>query len=291
MKWLMTALLFLLAASVPCHAQADPHVFTVQSDENLEFARELCLAALAAAGVEARFSLFPMAHPKRLNAELASGNLSLAFLPPDEDSSALENQGYVKPLKVPLDRGLLGYRICLVRDEDADLLQNVRNADDLKRIRIGQGASWGDIKVYQEAGIEVVEAPFSSVSDPMKALASRYYDALPLGVDEYRFFLQSYHKEAPGITADRHIAISYPWNRYVWISTVAKDSKLLQESLDKGFEIIAANGQFEAIYAKFKDAEPRKQLMGRRIIRLQNAHSTPEDVDPRFRHLIIQAPG
>lgn len=290
MKRLVTALYVLLAFMAPLRVQAEPYQFTVHSGEHLEFARELCRAALAAAGMEASFTYFPPAQNKRLYAELASGNLAIAFVPPDEDTSTLEKQGLIRALRVPLERGLLGYRICLVRDEDAALLGNVRSAEDLKKIRIGQGIGWGDLAVYRNAGIDVVEAPFNSVSDPVKALASGHFDALPLGVNEYQLFLQAYNKEASGITADRHIVISYPWFRYVWVSTAAKDSKLLFEALDKGFRIIAANGEFVAIYEKYKDAEPRKHLVGRRTIHLQSPYSTDDDIDPRFRHLIIRTP-
>jgi ABC-type amino acid transport substrate-binding protein len=274
----------------PLRVQAEPIQITVHSGEHLEFARELCRAALAAAGMEANFSYFPPAQNKRLYAELASGNLALAFTPPDEETIALEKQGSIKAIRVPLERGLLGYRICLVRDEDADLLENVRSVDDLRKIRIGQGIGWGDITVYRNAGIGVVEAPFNSVSDPVKALASGHFDALPLGVNEYKIFLQAYNKEASGITAERHIVISYPWFRYVWVSTAAKDSNLLLEALDKGFGIIAANGEFVAIYEKYKGADPKRQQVGRRTIHLQSPYSTDEDVDPRFRHLIIRTP-
>jgi len=290
MKKLATALLLLLVCIASRQARAQPYVFTVHSDEHLKFARELCLAALAAAGMEASFAYFPPAQNKRLYAELASGNLAIVFTPPDEDTLALEKQGRIKALRVPLERGLLGYRICLVREEDANMLQNVRTAEDLKKVRIGQGIGWGDIVVYRDAGINVVEAPFNITSDPVKALASGYFDALPLGLDEYQLFLQAYNKEASGITADRHIVISYPWFRYVWVSTVAKDSKLLMEALDKGFGIIAANGEFVAIYEKYKDADPRRQLVGRRPIHLKSPYSTDDDIDPRFRHLIIRTP-
>lgn len=290
MKRLVTALYVLLAFMAPLRVQAEPFQFTVHSGEHLEFARELCLAALAAAGMEASFTYFPPAQNKRLYAELASGNLAIAFVPPDEGTAALEKQGLITALRVPLERGLLGYRICLVRDDDTDVLANVRNAEDLKKIRIGQGIGWGDIAVYRNVGIEVVEAPFSSVSDPVKALASGHFDALPLGVNEYQIFLQAYNKEASGITADRHIVISYPWFRYVWVSTAAKDSKLLLEALDRGFGIIAANGEFVAIYEKYKGADPKRQLVGRRTIHLQSPYSTDDDIDPRFRHLIIRTP-
>lgn len=290
MKRLATALYILHAVFAPLHVQAEPHQFTVHSGEHLEFARELCRAALAAAGMESSLTHFPPAQNKRLYAELANGNLAIAFVPPDEGTAALEKQGLVRALRVPLERGLLGYRICLVRDEDANLLENVRNAEDLKKIRIGQGIGWGDIAVYRNAGINVVEAPFNSVSDPVKALASGHFDALPLGVNEYRIFLQAYNKEASGITADRHIVISYPWFRYAWVSTAAKDSKLLFEALDKGFGIIAANGEFVAIYEKYKGADPKRQLVGRRTIHLQSPYSTDDDIDPRFRHLIIRTP-
>ena len=287
----ITIVLFLIAAClIPLNARTAPTDIVVQSDEHLEFARELCRAALAAAGMDASFSFFPVAQEKRLNAELTNGNLHVAFMPPDPERMDLENRGIIKSIKVPLERGMLGYRICLLREADKDLLKYVESVDDLKHLTVGLGLGWGDIAVYTNAGITVVEAPFTKTTDPLKSLVAKHFDALPLGVNEYQLFLQEFNKESGGVVQDKHIAIRYPWYRYVWISTAAPHSAELYEALSKGFGIIASNGEFITIYEKFKGALPPATLSNRRTIELENPYRSFEDVEPRFKHLIIPIP-
>ena len=280
---------FILLLFAPC-TQAKQYVFSVQSDAHLEFARVLCLEALKAAGMDAEFTAFPIGPENRLNAEMQAGNLHIAFLPQSADRIRMEKEGFARSIRIPLERGLLGYRVCLVSDKTSDILQGVTTAEDLRRFTIGQGLGWGDTAIYRKAGIQVVEAPFTSIVDPLKALAADRFDLLPLGVDEYTRFLTEYAKHATGLTADTHILIRYPWFRFVWVSAAAPDSGALYDALDKGLGILAANGGFEAIYARYRGTFDAKKLKGRTIIDLPSPYARLEDVDARFRRLIVAVP-
>ncbi len=270
--------------------QAKQYTFSVQSDEHLEFARTLCLEALKAAGMDATFSAFPIGSESRLTAEMQAGDLNLAFIPPNGDRLRLKKQGILREIGIPLDRGLLGYRICLVTEANKDMLQNVRTAEDLRRFTVGQGFGWGDAAVYRQAGIPVVEASFSSMLDPLRTLAAGRFDVLPLGVTEYQHFLAEYAKQATGLTADTHLLISYPWFRFVWVSATAPDGDALYTALNKGFAIIAANGTFTAVFERFKGHFDPHALKGRTIIDLKSPYGRMDSLDPRFKHLIIPIP-
>jgi hypothetical protein len=279
------AALLLLPTARPAGAQT--HVFTVQSDQLLEFARELCFEALKASGVNATWSLFPVAPETRLNVELQKGNLHLAFIPPNRERLDMERQGLIKAIRIPLERGLLGYRVCLVKQSRQDILKDASSGDDLRKLVVGQGTGWSDAVIYTNLGIRVVAAPFGDASHPLLALAAGHFDILPLGIGEYRGFLDKFaEKGGTGVVADRHVLIRYPWYRYIWVSMTAPDGALLFRALDKGLERIVANGTFERIYEKHRGKD-RPSFMGRRIIDLPSPYESMEDVDPRFRRLII----
>jgi hypothetical protein len=61
------------------------------------------------------------------------------------------------PVRLPIDKGLLGYRMFLVRDADLPRFAAVRTLDDLRKLRVGQGKDWIDVPILRKAGFPVVE--------------------------------------------------------------------------------------------------------------------------------------
>jgi hypothetical protein len=61
------------------------------------------------------------------------------------------------PIRFPLDKGLLGYRVFLMREQAQPELDTVNSLEALRRFRIGQGQGWGDVVILRHAGLTVVE--------------------------------------------------------------------------------------------------------------------------------------
>jgi len=260
----------------------------VQSDAHLQFARDICLEALKRAGLDATFELFPPAPEKRLDAEMAKGKLHLAFIPPNADRILLEGNDLISAIRIPLERGLLGYRICLVRASQKDLLAEVRTPADLKRFTVGQGFGWGDIDVYKAAGIPVMEVPFATPTDPLRSLAAGNYDMFPLGLSEYEAFLGRFNGKDLGIVPDRHIVIRYPWFRYVWVSRTAPDAGILLAALRKGLDMMAKDGSFLRMFEQRKGSFNPSSLDGRTFIDLRSPYAKAYDIEPQYRRLLAE---
>jgi hypothetical protein len=60
-------------------------------------------------------------------------------------------------VRLPIDKGLLGYRMFLVREADLPRFATVRTLDDLRKLRVGQGKDWIDVPILRKAGFPVVE--------------------------------------------------------------------------------------------------------------------------------------
>jgi hypothetical protein len=56
-----------------------------------------------------------------------------------------------------VDRGLLGYRLLLIRADDQARFAKVRTLDDLRHLRAGLGKGWADVNIFEASGVEVVE--------------------------------------------------------------------------------------------------------------------------------------
>ncbi|MFP5240108.1 MAG: hypothetical protein ACLGQW_09785 [Acidobacteriota bacterium] len=239
------------------------------------------------AGLDATFEMFPVAAESRLDAEMASGKLHLAFIPPNANRLALEGRQLIAAIRIPLERGLLGYRVCLVRGSDKDMLKGVTSVEALRRFRVGQGYGWGDKDVYAAAGIPVVEAPFTSQSAPLRALASGHFDLLPLGSSEFEAFLVRSKEEGLDIAADSHIVIRYPWFRFVWVSMTAPNAAALLENLEKGLGIMARDGSFIRIYEHYKGKADTAWIRRKTIIELASPYAQASDIPAGYRHLLI----
>ena len=59
------------------------------------------------------------------------------------------------PIRIPIYRGLIGWRIPLVSAANKDLLASVRTLDDLRRLRFGQRQDWADTPILRANGLEV----------------------------------------------------------------------------------------------------------------------------------------
>ncbi|WP_243311638.1 transporter substrate-binding domain-containing protein [Fundidesulfovibrio agrisoli] len=288
MKIVSVALLILLQTVLYSgQALAEKLSIYVQSDQHLAFAREICIEALNKAGLDATFEMFPVAAENRLDAEMASGKLHLSFIPPNANRLALEGRQLIAAIRVPLERGLLGWRVCLVRGNDKDILKGVTSVEALRRFRVGQGYGWGDIDVYAGAGITVVEAPFSSQSAPLRALASGHFDLLPMGTSEFEAFLERAKEEGLGIVADSHIVIHYPWFRFIWVSRTAPNAAILLESLERGLDIMVRDGSFIRIFEQYKGKIDTAWVRRRTMIELASPYAQASDIPAKYRHLLI----
>lgn len=288
MKFVSAVIAILLQVVVySSPAWAEKLTFYVQSDQHLAFAREICIEALKKAGLEATFEMFPVAAESRLDAEMASGKLHLAFIPPNANRLALEDKNLITAIRIPLERGLLGWRVCLVRGNDKDMLKDVTSVEALRRFKVGQGYGWGDIDVYAAAGVTVVEAPFSSQAAPLRALASGHFDLLPMGTSEYQAFLVRSNEEGLGIAADSHIVIHYPWFRFAWVSMTAPNAAALLENLEKGLGIMARDGSFIRIFEQYKGKIDTAWIRRRTMIELASPYAQASDIPAKYRHLLI----
>ncbi|WP_243438840.1 transporter substrate-binding domain-containing protein [Fundidesulfovibrio soli] len=241
------------------------------------------------AGLDAGFEPFPVAAENRLDAEMASGKLHLAFIPPNANRLALEGRQLIAAIRIPLERGLLGSRVCLVRGTDKDLLKDVKSLEAFRRFKVGQGYGWGDIDVYAAAGVSVVEAPFTSQSAPLRALASGHFDLLPMGASEFQAFLDRSKEEGLGIVADNHIVIRYPWFRFIWVSKTAPNAAALLEGLERGLDIMARDGSFIRIFEHYKGKIDTAVFRGRTSIELASPYAQASDIPAKYRHLLIEA--
>lgn len=279
---MMSLALFLWSASV----QAGPYV--MQNEQHLTHARALVMAALAAADFKAEFTDAPMGNERRNVYQISSGATHLDMMPATPQRLKLMRQGKLRMIPVPLDRGLLSYRINILLESHKDMLAGAHTSRDLRAFVMGQNEGWMDVEIYRAAGIPTKEVRNWSEGQFAEQMEAGFIDLFPLGLEEtLAFFLPHFRKRYPQLTTDEHILVRYPWFRFVWVSP-KPDADALYEALKRGFATITRNGTFMKIWLRYR-AEPEAAIFStRRIIDIGNPFYNDALVPPEYRQLIFR---
>ncbi len=279
-------LLLVLGLGTCACALADS--FIVQNEPHLQHARALARVALDAAGMQAEFIDAPTSNERRNLFMISSGQTQMDFMPATPDRLRLVEQGKLRMIPVPLDRGLLGYRVNLLLKSQRDKLANVHTVSDLALYSMGQNEGWMDVAIYRAVGIPTKEIKSWSNGEFAEQMEAGFLDLFPLGLEEtLSFFLPHFQQRYPQLTIDPYILVRYPWFRFVWVSPQS-DADELYQALQRGFDIIARNGTFVKVWNQYRKPPPESFFAQRTIIDINNPFYTKELVPQRYQHLLYQ---
>jgi hypothetical protein len=199
--------------------------------------------------------------------ELARGDaINIAW---SSTSVAKENQ--FLPIRIPLRKGLLGYRIALIAADKQPLVDTVHTRDALKTLAIGQGIGWGDVKLYQSNGLSVGEAHYN---DLFALTAHGRFDLYPRGIGEVFAEYAAQKDRHPKLAVEKNLLIYYPWPYYFFFN---KRDEALKSRIQTGLHMLRKNGTFDILFKKHNDAAIKQaNLKDRRVIRLANPLLPPD---------------
>ena len=178
------------------------------------------------------------------------------------------------PIRFPLDKGLLGYRVFLIRSETQSQLDHVNSLDELRQHTIGQGQGWGDVTILRHAGLTVVEG--GTYEGLFGMLAAGRFELFSRGVVEVGEELARQKAEHPDFAIERHLLLYYPLTRYFYVNR-SPAGEALARRISEGLERMLRNGSFERMFQAFKaPLEQEIGLRSRLLIRIDNPLQTPE---------------
>lgn len=166
----------------------------------------------------------------------------------------------------PLMKGLLGYRILIVRAAERGKLAAMTSADALQQQRLGVPAGGIDAELFRHNGFKAVEA--GSINDLFTRQAEKTFDYTALGVSEIgEVFTQ---KAAPvgGLVQDETLLIYYPFPLVFYVNP---NNPELALRINQGMQVIARTGELDQIFERhFGALVDGLGLKQRRLIRLDN---------------------
>ena len=185
-----------------------------------------------------------------------------------------KEQETLLPIRIPLEKGLLGYRVAIVRKKDLAALAAVNSLDELRKFRIGQGARWVDKTVLAKAGFTVVGGYYAPGLRRM--LNEERFDMFPRAVWEAPPELAEVEKDMPDLTIEPTMAIHYPFARYLWFSKKG-DGPAKAKRVETGLRRMIADGSFDRLFTEYYGPFIESTgLRKRRIFNIDNALLPPD---------------
>ncbi|MGM9482736.1 hypothetical protein ACS5PN_16200 [Roseateles sp. NT4] len=201
--------------------------------------------------------------PRSLRA-LAQGEVSVMDL---GTSSAFERQ--FQPIHLPIDRGLSGWRLLVIRADAAPRFSTLGSLEQLAGMRAGQGANWPDAALLRGSGLPVVTADHISLL--FKLLQAGRFDYLPLGLNEVHTLVRRYRASAPDVLVEPHLALVYPFARLFFVRRGDEARRAaIAEGLGRAFD----DGSFQALFANdpvTRGSLAQARLAERRVLQIANA--------------------
>jgi len=175
------------------------------------------------------------------------------------------------PIFYPVDRGLLGVRVCLVRAGE-QRLQHIDTLSDWRKnqLTIGVGAVWPDRFVLEANNIPVVTSHVYRNLFPM--LLAKRFDCFARSINEIEEEFTSL--ASPAYEIDPHLAIIYPMANFIYVSP---HSPQLYARLKEGLSNGLKNGAIDAFYReKFGNTLGRLGFANRKLLFLPNLQLSPQ---------------
>jgi hypothetical protein len=207
---------------------------------------------------------------------------SLAEYPGDEESLVFTDKGHDLFVTIagnqkfgeddrivvpyPLTRNLLGYRVAIIRETDADRFGAIDTPEQVQQLIHGIPETWSDATIFRHNGYGVAEE--GDFEDIFDRLAAGRFDYSAYGANEVLGVFENRASKREGLIIDENLLFFYPFPLVFYINPVRAD---LAERIEVGLNTIIQSGELDAIYNRhYGNIVGDLRLDERKIIILEN---------------------
>lgn len=177
--------------------------------------------------------------------------------------TSIERERQLLPIRIPIFKGLYGWRLMLVKRGAESLLSEVRSLAELARFSLVQGHDWPDTAILRANGLKVVTG--SSFDAMFSMLRLERGQAFPRALPEIDWEQES---QGERLSIEPHLCLQYPTAMYFF---VARGNERLAGLVERGLNRLLAKGSFERIFLQYHGAIlARHVLSRRRVLKLHN---------------------
>jgi hypothetical protein len=205
-----------------------------------------------------RYTLRPnallMSHERAMQMMGANGGIDVFWGP----TTRKMEQNYLA-IRIPLDKGILGWRLLLINAHDRQLFDGVHSLMQLQSYSAGQAREWADTEILRANGLKVVGTEaYESMFD---MLAAQRFDYFPRGIGEIWSEAKSHAKL--DLEVERHLVLHYPAYTYFFVS---KSNTELARTIERGLRAAIADGSFDKLFEQFNGASIKRAHLNSRIV-------------------------
>lgn len=196
--------------------------------------------------------------------------------------TSIQREKKLKAIRIPLLKGLLGYRVSLMHKDIEKEFDSINSKQDITRFSACQGADWPDTDILAAGGFNVVRNTDYKMMFKQANIKRCHF--LPLGVYEADAEYLVNKALYPSLRLNKKIIIRYPFPMYFFVN---KNNTELEKLITTGLEMAIDDGTFDK-YIQESDVTkhlfPLENWINARYINLDNP-LLPEDTDttnPRY---------
>lgn len=191
-----------------------------------------------------------------------------------------EREALIRPIRIPILKGLLGQRVFLIRQDRQADFSRIKTIAQLAALRAGQGSHWPDTEILRANGLNVHTSPHYELLFTM--LKGGRFDYFPRGINEAWPELLAHPDEGMAVESD--LLLQYPAPMYFFVK---HGDTALAQRIETGLQQLIENGEMDQLFLNHPSIKPvleSAELANRRVFMLRNPtlpDATPLN-DPRL---------
>ncbi len=197
---------------------------------------------------------------------------------------SLERDKDFLSVKIPLTKGLLGYRLFIINKKNIKLFDAIENISDLKKLKACQAVHWPDTDILEFADLNVLKN--TNYERMFLQVLKGRCDYFPRGISEAHREVEARKEVYQDLLVYEKIILYYPFPMYFFFN---KNNQGLKDRIEKGLRIMINNGSFDEYLKTSKNTKklfPLDKWMNVKIFKLKNPY-LPIDSDPNNEKLWI----
>lgn len=184
------------------------------------------------------------------------------------DAPGPEMSPQLMPIEIPIDKGLIGWRLFFIKKEDQRLFSKSTTLEELKKIRLGQVKSWHDTSILKANRLNVVATP--NYISTFKMLSSNRFSYFPRSVSEIWQEQKDQQDLLENIVIEKNLVLHYPIAYFYYVN---KNNQTLARDLKSGLEKMLADGSFDRLFNEYNSKQiALAEFHKRKIIHIDNPY-------------------
>ena len=185
-------------------------------------------------------------------------------------ASSIENDSHLLAVHFPVLKGLLGYRMCLIRKGDQARFDDVVTAHDFQTrgLRVCQGGSWPDTAILKRNGLPLLTS--DTYTEMFGELSRGHCDCFLRGAQE---IIPEYQARHNAFDIESSFAIYYAEPGFFYVN---KNHPELATRIELGLLRALDDGSYAKLFQELMGTSLKQlDISHRKIIRLANPNASP----------------